>query len=202
MRHLLALIAVLLAGCAETKSFEKSPEQMIATLSTRAPTANSISRLSFKIISSIPFRSANWSSADWEILDENAQVFEFEGFKGYVLAYELPAVGRDRTFGFASLPTTSHIKTRGVFNPVFRAFDTEFRELAIFRDFPMNPQRGIFEGQFHLPLQAKYLIIHTTRENLQKSGAYIYRSNEGGMWFTSTVANPILPEGAFRISLE
>jgi len=34
------------------------------------------------------------------------------------------------------------------------------------------------------------------------SGAYIYRSNEGGMWFTSTVANPILPEGAFRISLE
>ncbi len=202
MRHLLLLIVVLLTGCAATRSFEKTPEQMMATLSTKAPTSSSVSQLSFKKIPSFPFRSANWSSADWEILDENAQVFEIDGFKGYVLAYELPAVGRERTFGFTSLPTTSHIKTRGVFNPAFRAFDAEFKELAAFRDFPMNPQHGIFEGQFPLPLQAKYLIIHTTRENLQKSGTYVYRSNEGGMWFTSTVANPILPEGAFRISLE
>lgn len=201
MRHVQLLIALLLVGCAATKSFEKTPEQMMATLAAKAPTTTSVSQLKYKPIPSFPFRSANWSSADWEILDESAQVFEIGGLKGYVLAYELPAVGRERIFGFISLPTTTNIKTRGVFNPVFRALDGDFKELAVFNEFPLG-RNGTFEGKFPVPLQAKYLIVHTTREKLQVSGTFVHSSNEGGMWFRSTVVNPIVPEGVFRISLE
>ena len=205
MQNLIAigigLVLATMSGCAAAPSFNKNPGQMQAVLSSKSSTASSLSELFYKPIPTFPYKSANWTSADWEILDENAQVFEFNGFKTYLLAYDLPAVGKSRRFSFISLPTTSHISTRGVFNPCFRVLDGQFKELSQFEDFPLTAD-GTFEGAFNIPPEGKYLIVHTNREKLSGSGTFEYTSVEGGMAFTSTVKNPMLPEGAFRIALE
>ncbi|MBI4693630.1 MAG: hypothetical protein HY749_06385 [Gammaproteobacteria bacterium] len=197
----IGLVLAGLCGCAAAPSFRKNPDQMQAVLHSKSATARTFAELGYKLIPSFPFKSANWTSADWEILDEHAQVFDFDGFKSYLLAYDLPAVGRARRFSFVSLPTTSHISTRGVFNPTFRVLDAGFRELAVHEDFPLTSE-GVFEGAFDIPPEGRYLVVHTTREKLSRSGTFEYTSIEGGMTFTSTVKNPMLPEGAFRIGLE
>ena len=151
------LVLATVSGCAAAPSFRKDPGQMQAVLSSKSSTASALSELTYKPIPTFPYKSANWTSADWEILDENAQVFEFNGFKSYLLAYSLPAVGKARRFSFISLPTTSHISTRGVFNPCFRVLDSEFKELSVFEEFPLTAD-GTFEGDFAIPPNGKYLI--------------------------------------------
>jgi len=197
----IALLVATLTGCAAAPSFDRNPAEMRATLGLKQPSTRSLADLVYKKIPTIPYKSANWTSADWEILDSSAQVFEFSGFKSYLLAYELPAVGRARRFSFISLPTTTNIKTRGVFNPCFRILNGNHEELSVVDQFSLS-EDGTFEGTFEIPADGKFLLIHTTKEKLAQSGTFEYTSIEGGMTFTSTVANPMLPEGAFRIAIE
>lgn len=151
-------------------------------------------------------------SRSWELIDENSQVFSFNGKKSYVMALELPSYGVERSFKFISPSTWSDIRKGGFFSPVIKEYGENFELLNEYRDFKYDADAGSvigfqvsgISGVLPLSPRAKYIVLHTDQKELSKVSMYLWdgfraRNVSGPEELNSRglVVKPHLPEGAF-----
>lgn len=216
----LVALAAFLAGCAANPSFDKNKTQMMDILRAKSVCCTDISKLTFRKINSIPYRTSTLSSSSWDMITESSQVFEFDGFKSYVMAIELPDINNDITFKFKSMQTVSNVKKGGYFSPIIRIYNKEFQEIEKYSDFGCNDDYAGPTGTMHLSKQSKYIVMYTGEKELQGgtrfywngSVAYCISKQRPGAGFApmpgmapvpvTVYERPHIPEGAFIIEIQ
>ena len=196
---ILSLILIsTLFGCATNPSFDKSRHNLLSQLNEKNVCCNNINEIPRKVIKKLPYKTSSWTQSDFEAIDENSPIFTFDNYKGYVMAVELPDLENEINFKIESISTIdSH--TGGFFSPILRAYDSNFNEVAVYKEFKIGNVR--LEKYLRLKKHIKYLIIHTSKQKLKETTTHPYTSVEGLYTFTSVLKKPHLPVGLFKFAI-
>jgi hypothetical protein len=211
-------IAMLICGCSNIESFKKTDREMIQTLNSKTTDCQIESCINYEKVDKIPYGEVpyfTYDSSYYHVIDENNQVFNFNGDKSYVLSLALPQLEKNLSIKIKSFEANPGMRVSqgGFFVPVVEFYDKEFSHIKteIADNFTVNDNLAAldisvgYEGSFDLPKKTAYILIHTSSKYFGQSKSYCWDGDRfspiNGDACGTTYTRPNIPEGKLIVTI-